>query len=108
MFRLPCPTRFIQGFIAQVYDPVELFFSSSSYFLFTVSASVFLLFYFPPFFCCTNRFAVSLAPMAAGPRKLQQPALRHHFFFLLIHSDGNVRNRATASRAAMNEGAPLS
>jgi hypothetical protein len=50
MFRLPCPTRFIQGFIAQVYDPVELFFSSSSYFLFTVSASVFLLFYFPPFF----------------------------------------------------------
>jgi hypothetical protein len=26
MFRLPCPTRFIQGFIAQVYDPVELFF----------------------------------------------------------------------------------
>jgi hypothetical protein len=50
MFRLPCPTRFIQGFIAQVYDPVELFFSSSSYFLFTVSASVFLLFIFRLFF----------------------------------------------------------
>lgn len=64
-------------------------------------------FYFPPFFC-TNRFAVRLAPMAAGPRKLQQPALRHHFFFLLIHSDGNVWNRVTASRAAMNDGAPLS